>query len=99
MKEINHDTYRTIKGKNKKQLSLWLIQYAAANYNDGVKDNTICIFRRLIDDFGFSQDMIDRLQQGKDTDVDAINERYVSADELINGFNGLGYNIKIKEGM
>ena len=93
---ITREVHRSLKKKSREEMTAWLIWYGAENYNEGVKDNTISIFRRLIDDFGFTDEMIQKLQQGKDSDVDAINQRYVKADEMINGLADEGFKSVLK---
>lgn len=95
---ITREVHRKLRNMSREELTAWLIWYGAEHYNDGIKDNTIAIFRRLIDDFGFTDEMIQRLQKGKDADVTAINERYVKADEMIDGLADEGYKsiLKIK---
>ena len=96
---ITREVHRYLKNLKRPQMTAWLIKYAAENYNEGIRDNTITIFRRLIDDFGFKDEDIKRLQEGKDTDISAINERYIRAEEMIDGLAEEGYKsvLKIKE--
>lgn len=96
---ITREVYRCLKKKSREEMTAWLIWYSAESYNEGIRDNTISIFRRLIDDFGFTDEMIQKLQRGKDADVNAINERYVKAEEMMNGLAEEGYKsvLKIKE--
>ena len=64
-------------------MTAWLIWYGAEHYNEGIKDNTISIFRRLIDDFGFSNDDITKLQKGKDEDINSINRREITVKNMV----------------
>ena len=88
---ITREVHRDLKKKSREELTAWLIWYGAEHYNEGVRDNTIAIFRRLIDDFGFTNEMIQELQQGKDADITAINERYVTRQEMIDGLADEGF--------
>lgn len=96
---ISRDVYRNLKRKSREEMTAWLIWYSAESYNEGIRDNTITIFRRLVDDFGFTEEMIQKLQQGKDADINCINERYISANEMADGLANEGYSsvLKIKE--
>lgn len=96
---ISRDVYRKLKSKSREEMTAWLIWYSAESYNEGIRDNTIAIFRRLIDEFGFTNEMIQKLQQGKDSDINCINERYISANEIADGLANEGYPsvLEIKE--
>ena len=88
---MNHDTYRKLKSKSKKQMDEWLTQFGFANYTGGIKDCEATIYRRLIDDFGFTDEMIATLKKNKGKDIGLINERYITADEMIDGLFNEGF--------
>ena len=39
----------------------------------------------MVDDFNFTNEQIAELRQGKDDDVESINQKYVTAEEIIEG--------------
>ena len=88
---MNHDTYKKLKRKNKTQFEEWLSWYGFFNYQAGIKDAEAAIYRRLIDDFGFTDEQIARLKKLKGEDITAINEQYITANEIINGLIDEGF--------
>ena len=87
---IRRDTYRFLKKLSREQLSKWLCQFYVEAYNAGIRDDQAAVFRRLVDDFDFTNEQIAELRQGKDEDVNSINEKYVTAEEIIEGLIGEG---------
>ena len=88
---MNHDTYKKLKRKNKTQLEAWVNWFGFFNYMSGIKDSDAAIYRHLIDDFGFTDEQIAKLKQLKGDDIEAINERYITAKEIIDGLIDEGY--------
>ena len=88
---ISRDTYRHVKGLSREQMSKYLNQFYVSAYFEGIEDDDASIFRRLIDDFGFSDDDIARLRKGKEEDIESINQKYITAEEIINGLKAEGY--------
>ena len=88
---MNHDTYKKLKRKNKKQLEEWLSWYGYYNYDAGLKDSDAATCRRLVDNFNFTDEMIAKFRELKGEDIDAINERYITAKEIIDGLIDEGY--------
>ena len=74
----------------------WVTQFGFANYVGGIKDCETTIYRRLIDDFNFTDEMIATLKKNKGKDISLINERYITADEMIDGLFNEGFK-SIKE--
>lgn len=92
---IRRDVHRYLKGLSRERFSAWLYNFYKHSYNDGVKDNEAAVLRRLVDDFGFTEDMINTLHIGKGEDIDAINQNYISAEEIIEGLVSEGFkNLK-----
>lgn len=86
------ETYKMIKHfKKKEQMEEWLTQFGFANYVDGIKDDRAATYRHLIDSFGFTNEQIAQLKQLTRRDIGLINERYVTANEIIDGFISEGY--------
>lgn len=82
---IRRDTYRFLKKLSREKLSSWLCQFYVEAYNAGIRDDQAAVFRRLVDDFDFTNEQIAELRQGKDEDVNSINQKYVTAEEIIEG--------------
>lgn len=88
---MNHDTYKKLKRKNKAQLEEWVNWFGFFNYMSGIKDSEAAIYRRLVDNFGFTDEKIAKLKKLKGEDIEAINEQYITAREIINGLIDEGY--------
>lgn len=82
---MNHDTYKKLKRKNKTQLEAWVNWFGFFNYMSGIKDSEAAIYRRLVDNFDFTDEQIAELKKLKGEDIEAINEQYITASEIING--------------
>ena len=86
------ETYKMIKHfKKKEQMEEWLIQFGFANYMDGIKDDRAATYRHLIDSFGFTDEQIAELKRLTRRDIGLINERYVTANEIMDGLISEGY--------
>ena len=96
---LNRETYRNIKGKSKEQLEQWLREYYLECYNDGITETYLAVFRHLFDDFGFTNEQLEELFYSSNNDIDAINQRYISADEICNGLaeEGVGFLKKVRK--
>ena len=46
--------------------------------------------RRLADDFNFTAEQIDEVKKGVDEDIESIQMKLVSADDIINGLMNEG---------
>ena len=86
IKTISRDNHRYLTKKlNREQFSAKLYHYYTEAYNEGVNDTEAAIYRRLYDDFGFDDSMIKKLREGVNEDINAINEKYITAEQIING--------------
>lgn len=86
VKTISRDNYRhLIKHLTREQFSVKLYHYYTQAYNEGVNDTEASIYRRLYDDFGFTDDMIKQLREGVGNDIDAINLKLITATEIFEG--------------
>lgn len=88
---MNHDTYKKLKRKNKAQLEEWVSWFGFFNYSSGLKDAEASIFLKLVDEFGFTDEQIAKLKALTRGDIEAINEQYITAREIINGLIDEGY--------
>ena len=85
-------TYKMLKNcKHKWQMEEWLTQFGFANYVDGIKDDRAATYRQLIDNFGFTDEQIAELKRLTRQDIGLINERYITANEMIEGLISEGY--------
>ena len=70
---------------NTDEFSVFLARFCIESYGDGAQDTEAAIYRRLYDDFNFDNDMIEKLKKGVNDDLNAINQKYITAEEIING--------------
>lgn len=87
---LNREVYRDIKGKSKQQMEDWLRAYYYGAYNEGITETYMAVFRHLFDDFGFTNEQLEKLFFDSNGDIDAINQRYISAEEIRKGLVGEG---------
>ena len=89
---LRTETYKMIKHfKKKEHMEEWLTQFGFANYMDGIKDDRAATYRHLIDSFGFTDEKIAELKRLTRRDIGLINERYVTASEIIDGLIDEGF--------
>ena len=84
-------TYKKITRKKKPEFEEWLTMFGFNNYLDGINDCRTAMFRHLIDSFGFTNEQIEQLKGLSRNDIGMINERYITAQEMINGLIAEGY--------
>ena len=85
------EIYKMLKHKKKEQMEEWLTQFGFANYMDGNQDDRAATYRQLIDNFGFTDEQIAELKRLTRQDIGLINERYITANEMIEGLISEGY--------
>ena len=87
---IRRETHRYIKNLNREQLSNWLYQYYTEAYFECFKDFEAAMLRRVADDFGFDSEQAEKLRKGVNEDIESIQLKLVSADEIIDGLTKEG---------
>ena len=92
---ISRDVYRTLKKKSREELQEWLTAYCAAAYMDGIRDATAADMLSLRDEFGFSTKRLSRFIARRDNTISAINQKFITADEIIQGLQEEGVEIEI----
>ena len=85
------ETYKMLKHKKKEQMEEWLTQFGFSNFMDGIQDDRAATYRHLIDSFGFTDEQIAELKRLTRQDIGLINERYITANEMIEGLISEGY--------
>lgn len=87
---ISRENHRYLKNLNREQFSKKLYVYYSQAYNEGANDTEATIYRRLFDDFGFTDEQIEKLRDGVKADMDLIQQKYITAEEIVNGLIGEG---------
>ena len=91
MQQLSRAKRREIQNYKKEKFEVWLTQFGFANYVDGIKDDRAATYRQLIDNFGFTDEQIAELKRLTRQDIGLINERYITANEMIEGLISEGY--------
>ena len=86
---MNREQHRNLIKMSKEKFELWLTMFARENYQDGfdegVESNTMAICRYLHDEFGWGNTRFKRLIEKAKEDVKAIQEKYVTKQEIRDG--------------
>ncbi len=97
---ISRENHRYLKNLTREQFSKKLYVYYSQAYNEGANDTEATIYRRLFDDFGFTDEQIEKLRDGVKADMDLIQQKYITAEEIVNGLIGEGLtNLKNIKGV
>ena len=88
---ISRENHRYLKNLTREQFSKKFYEYYSQEYNEGAYEMECSIYRQLADNFGFDNEQIDKLRKGVFGDIEAINQKYITADEIINGLISEGY--------
>ena len=66
-------------------MSKYLYDFYVQAYFECLDDFKAAMFRRLADDFGFTAEQIETMRKGVNEDIESIQMKLVSADDIING--------------
>lgn len=92
---ISRDTHRHIKGLNREQMSKYLYEFYVNAYYECLNDFEAAMFRRLADDFGFTAEKIEEMRKGVNEDIESIQLKLITANEIVDGLISEG---KFKKG-
>lgn len=96
---ISREVHRKLKSLSREQFTEKFYMYYSQAYNEGANDTEATIYRRLFDDFGFTDEQIEKLRDGVKADMDLIQQKYITAEEIVNGLISEGLtNLKIIKG-
>ena len=91
---ISRDTYRRLKKYNREELNTWIHKFGLVIYNNGCRDAAAAEILALRDEFGFGTSRIARFMAKRDNTITAINERYITVEEILEGLREEGLKIK-----
>lgn len=91
---ISRATYKTVKNFNREQMNDW----AKMLYNDALRDCEAASMQALKDEFGFGTTRLARFMERRNNTIDCINQRQISADEIIHGLISEGVVIVESDG-
>ena len=87
---LNREVYRDIKNKSKDQMEQYMRNYYSVAYNQGITETYLAVFHHLHDMHDFSNEQLEELFYACNNDIEAINQRYISTEEILNGLIGEG---------
>lgn len=96
---MNREIYRDIKGKSKDQMEQYLRLFYFHAYNEGITETYLSVFHHLFDDFGFTNEQLEKLFYDCNNDIEAINQKYISTEEIMKGLadEGVTFLKKVKK--
>ena len=86
---ISRATYKTIKSMNREEVN----EFAKRIYLDALKDAAAAELTSLKDEFGFGTKRLAQFFDKRERIIDAINERELTADEILDGLRKKGIKI------
>ena len=91
---INRATYKRFKGYNREEVNDWLQAFATYYYNLGLRDSVAAEVTAMRDELDWNNDQIAIIIIRRNEVVDAINGKYINADEILEGLIAEGLKIK-----
>ena len=87
---LNREQHRHIKSLSKDGLTEWLRQFYCEVYNEAISETYLAVFRQLHDNHDWTNEQIENLFYDSNEDIEAINQHYVTAEEIRSGLAGEG---------
>lgn len=79
---LNREQHRQLKSLSKDGLTEWLRRFYCEVYNEAIAETYMAVFRHLFDDFGFDNEKMEKLFLDSNGDIEAINQHYVTAEDI-----------------
>ena len=95
--EISRETYKRVKNMNRLQMDAWIYEVGKKMYLDGLRDAAAAELTSLKDEFGFGTKRLAKFMERRESIIDAINEKYITADEIFAGLIAEGIIIVDQE--
>lgn len=95
---LNREQHRHIKSLSKDALTEWLRQFYCEVYNEAISETYLAVMRHLHDDNDWNNEQLEELFYNSNNDIAAINEHYVTAEEIRAGLadEGITFLKKIR---
>ena len=95
---LNREQWRYIRGLSKDELINWLRRFYCEVYNEAIAETYMAVFHHLHDDYKFSNEQMENLFYDSNNDIEAINEHYVTVEEIRSGLveEGISFLNKFK---
>ena len=79
---LNREQFRKLKGLSKDELIEWLRRFYCEVYNEAIAETYMAVFRQLHDYHGWGNEKMEELFYSSNEDIEAINQHYVTAEEI-----------------
>ena len=79
---LNRQQYRYVRGLSKDELIKWLHDFYCNVYNEAISETYLAVMRHLHDDNDWNNEQLEELFYNSNNDIAAINEHYVTAEEI-----------------
>ena len=83
--EISRETYKRVKNMNRLQMDAWIYEVGKKMYLDALRDAAAAEMTTLKDEFGFGTKRLAKFMERRESIIDAINEKYITANEIFAG--------------
>ena len=82
---LNREQHRYLRGLSKDGLIAWLRKFYCEVYNEAIAETYMAVFHHLHDDYEFTNEQMESLFYASNEDIEAINQHYVTAEEIRKG--------------
>ena len=87
---LNREQWRHLRGLSKDELIEWLRRFYCEVYNEAIAETYMAVFRQLHDYHNFTNEQMENLFYDSNEDIEAINQHYVTVEEIRAGLVGEG---------
>ena len=85
---LNREQHRYLKSLSKDGMIEYLRRFYCEVYNEAISETYLAVMRHLHDDNDWNNEQLEELFYNSNNDIAAINERYVTAEEIRDGLVG-----------
>lgn len=82
---INRQQHRWLRSLSKDELIKWLHDFYCEVYNEAISETYLAVFRQLHDYHGWTNEQMENLFYDSNEDIEAINQHYVTPEEIRQG--------------
>lgn len=79
---LNREQHRYLKSLSKDGMIEWLRRFYCEVYNEAIAETYMAVFRQLHDYHGWGNEKMEELFYSSNEDIEAINQHYVTAEEI-----------------
>ena len=82
---LNREQWRYLRGLTKDELIEWLRRFYCEVYNEAIAETYMAVFHHLHDDYEFTNEQMENLFYDSNEDIEAINQHYVTVEDIRSG--------------